>query len=130
MPGDYEVVDGGNTKMKVVVRVRPESEREAGSNTVIRAVDRSVLVFDPKQDNLPHLETGKRRPAIARKPKDLRFAFDRVFDETSTQEEVFEGSTKGKLLELFNHFRLIHSWLNLCSGIPRTTTSISPDTQS
>lgn len=95
MPGDYEVVDGGNSKMKVVVRVRPESEREAGSNVVIRAVDRSVLVFDPKQDNLPHFEAGKRRPVLARKPKDLRFAFDRVFDETSTQEEVFEGSTKG-----------------------------------
>ena len=117
MPGDYEVVDGGNTKMKVVVRVRPESEREAGSNTVIRAVDRSVLVFDPKQDNLPHLEAGKRRPVIARKPKDLWFAFDRMFDETSTQEEVFEGSTKGEVLELFNHFHLIHLQLNMCSGI-------------
>ena len=90
-------------------------------------------MFDPKQDNLPHLEAGKRRPVIARKPKDLRFAFDRVFDETSTQEEVFEGSTKGELLEVFMHlnqFCLIHSRLKLCSGIPRTTTSISPDTQS
>lgn len=96
MPGDYEVVDGGNSKMKVVVRIRPESEREAGSNMVIRAVDGSVLVFDPKQDNLPEFEAGKRRPIIARKPKDLRFAFDRVFDEASTQEEVFESTTKGE----------------------------------
>ena len=108
--------------MKVVVRVRPESEREAGSSTVIRAVDRSVLMFDPKQDNLLHLEAGKWRPVIARKPKDLWFAFDRVFDETSTQEEVFEGSTKGELLEVFMHlnqFCLFHSRLKLCSDIPR-----------
>lgn len=96
MPADYEVVDGGNSKMKVVVRIRPESEREAGSTMVIRAVDGSVLVFDPKQDNHPQFEVRKqRRPVISRKPKDLRFAFDRVFNETSTQDEVFEGTTKG-----------------------------------
>ena len=94
MSGEYEVIDSGNSNMKVVVRVRPKSERETGSDVVVRAVDRSVLVFDPKQDNLP-LFTGKR-PVRARKPKDLRFAFDGVFDETSTQEEVFEGSTKGE----------------------------------
>ena len=87
-------------------------------------------MFDPKQDSLPHLEAGKRRLVIAHKPKDLRFAFDRVFDVTSTQEEVFEGSTKGELLEVFNHFRLIHLRLTVCSGIPQTTTSISSDTHS
>ena len=74
--------------MKVVVRVRPESEREAGSNTVIRAVDRSVLVFDPKQDNLPHLKAGKRRPVIVHKPKDLWFAFDRVFNKHLLKKSV------------------------------------------
>ena len=63
-----------------------------------------MLVFDPKQDNLPHLESGKQRPVIARKPKDLRFVFDHMFDKASTQEEVFEGSTKGELLELFMQF--------------------------
>ena len=33
---------------------------------------------------------GRRlRPLLAKKHKDLRFAFDRVFDETSSQLEVF-----------------------------------------
>lgn len=31
----------------------------------------------------------KLRPLLSKKQKDLRFAFDRVFDETSSQSEVF-----------------------------------------
>lgn len=31
---------------------------------------------------------------MSKKHKDLRFAFDRVFDETSTQVDIFEHTTK------------------------------------
>jgi kinesin family protein 18/19 len=97
---DYEITDTGNTNMKVVVRIRPENDMEIRSNceTVVKALDNHVLVFDPKEDNLPQFDNAdvvrKRRPFLSRKRKDLRFAFDRVFDETTTQREVFENTTK------------------------------------
>ena len=97
---DYKITDNGNTNMKVVVRVRPENDMELRSNceTAVKVLDNHVLVFDPKEDNLPQFEKSdnarKRRPFLSKKHKDLRFAFDRVFDETSTQKEVFENTTK------------------------------------
>ncbi|XP_003387534.1 PREDICTED: kinesin-like protein KIF18A [Amphimedon queenslandica] len=101
---EYEITDTGNTNMRVIVRVRPENESEIRSNceTIIRQLDEHVLVFDPKQDNMPQFEerggagggARKRRPFLSKKHKDLRFAFDRIFDETSSQQEVFETTTK------------------------------------
>lgn len=97
---DYEITDGGNSNMKVVVRVRPENEMEIRSNceTVIKVLDDHVLVFDPKDENMhgfDKYESGKkRRHLLSRKRKDLHFAFDRVFDETSSQNEVFLNTTK------------------------------------
>ena len=101
---EYEITDSGNTNMRVIVRVRPENESEIRSNceTIIRQLDEHVLVFDPKQDNMPQFEerggagggARKRRPFLSKKYKDLRFAFDRIFDETSSQREVFETTTK------------------------------------
>lgn len=45
----YQVTDSGNTSMKVVVRVRPESEPELRSSyqCVVKVLDEHVLVFDP-----------------------------------------------------------------------------------
>lgn len=97
---DCEIIDQGNTSVKVVVRVRPENEAEIKSNfsTVVKVLDSHILVFDPQDDGLPRferVEAGRfRRPMLTRKRRDLRFAFDRVFDETSSQMEVFENTTK------------------------------------
>lgn len=45
----YEVTDTGDSSMKVVVRVRPESEAELRSSCqcVVKVLDEHVLVFDP-----------------------------------------------------------------------------------
>lgn len=98
---DYQITDSGNSNMKVIVRIRPESEIEIRGNceAIIKPLDGHVIIFDPKEDNMPQFEKvdslkRKRRPFLSKKHKDLRFAFDRVFDETSTQHEVFESSTK------------------------------------
>ena len=98
----YQITDTGNSNMKVVVRVRPESEPELQSScqTVVKVLDEHVVVFDAKEDKLPQFERQegrRRRPLLSRKPKDLHFAFDRIFDETSTQLEVFEHTTKSIL---------------------------------
>ena len=100
---EYEITDSGNSTMKVVVRVRPENEAEILSNyqSVVKMLDEHVLVFDPSPDNEPRFrptsgEAGypKRRPILGKKHKDLRFAFDHVFDETATQSDVFKNTTE------------------------------------
>ncbi len=47
--GGYRIIDSGNSSMKVVVRVRPESEAELRSSCqcVVKVLDEHVLVFDP-----------------------------------------------------------------------------------
>lgn len=96
-PSSYEITDSGNSTMKVVVRLRPENEDEIRSNNqaVAKVLDEHVLVFDPSPDNSPTFNVGPRKmPVLGRKHKDLRFAFDKVFDETASQVDVFEHTTK------------------------------------
>ena len=58
----YEVTDSGNSSMKVVVRVRPESEAELRSSCqcVVKVLDEHVLLFDPAAGSIA---TGKDDPA-------------------------------------------------------------------
>ncbi len=97
-PPNYEITDAGNSTMKVVVRLRPENEEEIRSNNmaVAKVLDEHVLVFDPSPDNSPSFNVmpTKRMPVLGRKHKDLRFAFDKVFDETASQMDIFEHTTK------------------------------------
>ncbi|XP_006883837.1 PREDICTED: kinesin-like protein KIF18A [Elephantulus edwardii] len=92
--------------MKVVVRVRPENAKEKadGFHKVVHVVDTHILVFDPKQEEASFLHGKKtlNRDITKRQNKDLKFVFDTVFDETSTQLEVFEHTTKP----------IIHSFLS------------------
>lgn len=94
--------------MKVVVRVRPENTKEkaAGLHKVVHVVDKHILVFDPKQEEI-HFFHGKKitnRDITKRQNKDLKFVFDAVFDETSTQLEVFEHTTKPILQSFLNGY--------------------------
>lgn len=57
----YEVTNLGDSSMKVVVRVRPESEAElrSSSQCVVKVLDEHVLVFDP---------AGNRSDTESKKP--------------------------------------------------------------
>ncbi|KFV89959.1 Kinesin-like KIF18A, partial [Eurypyga helias] len=84
--------------VKVVVRVRPESQKEKDGNfsKVVHVVDQHILVFDPKEEEVSFFH-GKRlthRDINKRVKKDLKFVFDAVFAESSSQLEVFEHTTK------------------------------------
>ncbi|XP_035747079.1 kinesin-like protein KIF18A isoform X2 [Egretta garzetta] len=84
--------------VKVVVRVRPESQKEKDGNfsKVVHVVDQHILVFDPKEEEVSFFH-GKRlahRDINKRAKKDLKFVFDAVFAESSSQLEVFEHTTK------------------------------------
>ncbi len=94
--------DHGNPNLAVVVRytmvrlivfrVRPESQKEAhgGWRRVIKVLDEHVLVFDPAMATM-----NKRGfQSNINKARDHKYAFDRVFDETASQQAVFEVTTK------------------------------------
>ncbi|NXO48442.1 KI18A protein, partial [Aramus guarauna] len=94
--------------VKVVVRVRPESQKEKDGNfsKVVHVVDRHILVFDPKEEEVSFFH-GKRlthRDINKRKKKDLKFVFDAVFAESSSQLEVFEHTTKSVIDGFLNGY--------------------------
>ena len=57
-----------------------------------------MLIFDPKENHISSFgipKVQKRKVRVVN--KDLKFVFDNVFGEDSTQEEIFENTTKGVL---------------------------------
>ncbi|KAK4876973.1 hypothetical protein RN001_009479 [Aquatica leii] len=85
--------------INVVVRVRPLHEKENTSNNrnVIKISNEHTVVFDPKEEDDPFFYHGvqqKNRDIMKRANKNLSFSFDYVFNEDSSNEMVFEGSTK------------------------------------
>uniref|UniRef100_A0A8C2WG71 Kinesin-like protein n=1 Tax=Cyclopterus lumpus TaxID=8103 RepID=A0A8C2WG71_CYCLU len=93
--------------VKVVVRVRPISEREKRENcrNVVQVVDNHMLIFDPKEEDTSCFGSRRIRNNINKKAnKDLKFVFDHVFGENSTQDDIFESTTKGVLDGVMNGF--------------------------
>lgn len=94
--------------VKVVVRVRPENQKEkdSGFRKVLDVVDKYILVFDPKVEEVSFFHGKKRvyRDLNKKQNKDLKFVFDAVFDENSTQLEVFEHTTKTVLDGFLNGY--------------------------
>ncbi|KAI0853488.1 kinesin-domain-containing protein [Daldinia vernicosa] len=119
------VIDPGASSITVAVRVRPFTIREAaqlqrnddntlflgdgslaaapapklkqgGIRSVIKVVDDRCLVFDPPEDN-PIQKFSRSVVPNGKKVKDQVFAFDRIFDENTTQTEVYEATTKNLL---------------------------------
>ncbi|XP_008308225.1 kinesin-like protein KIF18A isoform X1 [Cynoglossus semilaevis] len=95
--------------VKVVVRVRPTNDSELRENcrNVVQVVDNHMLIFDPKEEDLSCFgsKQGVRRHNINKKAnKDLKFVFDHVFGENSTQVDIFENTTKVVLDGVMNGF--------------------------
>ncbi|CAI6089345.1 unnamed protein product [Clonostachys chloroleuca] len=116
---------GGQSSITVAVRVRPFTIREAaqlqrnddgtvflgdgslagapapklhqrGLRNVIKVVDDRCLVFDPPEDN-PVQKFSRSVVPTSKKVKDQVFAFDRVFDDHTSQSDVYEGTTRNLL---------------------------------
>ncbi|KAI9742881.1 MAG: kinesin-like protein Klp5 [Claussenomyces sp. TS43310] len=116
----------GASSISVTVRVRPFTIREAaqltkcddgtvflgdgslagvptpklsskGIHPVIKVVDDKCLVFDPPQDSAVQRFSRTAVSNMGKRVKDQTFAFDRVFDENTTQGDVYEATTKGLL---------------------------------
>ena len=98
---------GQKDKIRVVVRIRPISENEAGTGEQeIISCDQSSLIVEGKQ---------------ARK-----FFFDTVFDPTTNQEEVFNYSGIKRLIN-----SAIDGYISTCfaygqTGSGKTYTMVGP----
>uniref|UniRef100_A0A096LY55 Kinesin-like protein n=1 Tax=Poecilia formosa TaxID=48698 RepID=A0A096LY55_POEFO len=94
--------------VKVVVRVRPTNDNEKRENcrNVVQVVDNHMLIFDPKEEDMSCFgsQRVRNRNINKRANKDLKFVFDHVFDENSTQLDIFENTTKGVLDGVMNGF--------------------------
>uniref|UniRef100_A0A671TTM4 Kinesin-like protein n=1 Tax=Sparus aurata TaxID=8175 RepID=A0A671TTM4_SPAAU len=96
--------------VKVVVRVRPTSDNEKRENcrNVVQVVDNHMLIFDPKEQDISCFGSqrvrNRNRDVNKRANKDLKFVFDQVFSESSTQVDIFENTTKGVLDGVMNGF--------------------------
>uniref|UniRef100_A0A3B4BIS3 Kinesin-like protein n=1 Tax=Periophthalmus magnuspinnatus TaxID=409849 RepID=A0A3B4BIS3_9GOBI len=94
--------------VKVVVRVRPENENEKRENfrNVVQVVDNHMLIFDPKQPDVSCFgsQRVRNRDVNKRPNKDLKFVFDHVFGENSTQVDIFENTTKAIIDGVMNGF--------------------------
>uniref|UniRef100_T1KU84 Kinesin motor domain-containing protein n=1 Tax=Tetranychus urticae TaxID=32264 RepID=T1KU84_TETUR len=94
--------DVGPKNIQVYIRVRPESAKELNSRKVVALVDDQSLIFDPPND--PY--QSKKYKEIGKKSnKDLVFSFDGVFDEHTTNIQIYERAVKSfaqSLLDGFN----------------------------
>jgi hypothetical protein len=103
-------LSGTETPIRVTVRIRPLNEQELcqplGGDYILRVINDHVVTFDPPPESTKHI-SGQRVSAKAsqRRYKDLKYAFDVVLDENSSQQEAYEASTKGlidRVLDGFN----------------------------
>ena len=87
-----------SSNIKVVVRVRPANHHEAETQSavVVKPIDENMLIFDPADDDSQDLfnKVPKRRNMLKRASRDMRFAFDCVFDEETSTKEVFDNTTR------------------------------------
>ncbi|CAL3972357.1 hypothetical protein PZA11_004503 [Diplocarpon coronariae] len=118
--------DPGASSISVAVRVRPFTIQEAaqvtkcddgnlflgegslagapaarlggkGIRPVIKVVDDKCLIFDPPEDHPVHKYGRAAVSNMGKRSKDQTFGFDRVFDDNTTQGEVYESTTRGLL---------------------------------
>lgn len=71
-------------------------------------MDEHIIIFDPLN---PSTKTGGRLngkkttfTSNFHKARDYKYAFDRVFDENSTQQEVYENTTRPLIECVMNGF--------------------------
>ncbi|TVY45969.1 Kinesin-like protein [Lachnellula subtilissima] len=112
-------VDPGASSISVAVRVRPFTIREAAQIT--KYDEGTTFLGDGSLAGVPTPRLGQKgiRPVIkvlddkclsvvsnmGKRVKDQQFAFDRVFDENTTQADVYEATTRGlmdSVLEGYN----------------------------
>nr|XP_033331063.1 kinesin-like protein KIF18A [Megalopta genalis] len=106
---NIQAQSGSQTSIKVIVRVRPQNEREQQANcrNIVKVFDDKMLIFDPKEEENPFFYHGiaqKGRDFLRKQNKELQFIFDKIFNMDSTNSDVFEGSTKDLIASLLDGY--------------------------
>lgn len=69
--------------------------------SLVRHANTSARIFDPEDSSTQ----GRLRPGMGgKRTKDQPFTFDRVFDDNTTQAEVYEATTKNLLDSVFDGY--------------------------
>lgn len=86
---------------------------------IVEAVDEKMVVFDPKkeeEDFFFHGSKQKGRDMLKKQNKNTQYLFDRVFGPESSNEDVFEGSTKNIVTSVLDGYNCSGKFLvTLCS---------------
>ncbi|KTW26769.1 hypothetical protein T552_02770 [Pneumocystis carinii B80] len=64
-----------------------------GLRRIVQVLDERVLIFDPADTN-PMARFQKTLLSAGKRVKEMKYTFDRVFDENATQEMVYENTAK------------------------------------
>ncbi|GLH15145.1 Kinesin-like protein Klp68D [Gryllus bimaculatus] len=100
-------VEKPSSNINVVVRVRPPNDKDSTTRQVVQVLDENCLVFDPKEDEGDFYVGGLKqlnRDMLKKRYKNLEFQFDKVFDQDSNNQEVFEGTTQNLISSLLDGF--------------------------
>ncbi|GAA6047130.1 hypothetical protein JCM3770_006915 [Rhodotorula araucariae] len=98
--------DGTASTSAAPVYSTPQPARGGAGNLrkVLKVLDDRILVFDPPETNAVASFQRQILPMQGKKTKDIRFCFDRVFDEDCGQEEVYDGSAKELVAHVMDGF--------------------------
>uniref|UniRef100_A0A182LX65 Kinesin motor domain-containing protein n=1 Tax=Anopheles culicifacies TaxID=139723 RepID=A0A182LX65_9DIPT len=96
-------------KIRVAVRVRPFNEKELEKNprNIIKVLDKSTLMFDPDEDEDEFFFHGVKqthRDITKRVKKKLTMEYDDVFDNTATNNDVYEVCMKPLVQSVMNGY--------------------------
>ncbi|GAA5908782.1 hypothetical protein JCM8208_006785 [Rhodotorula glutinis] len=98
--------DGTASTSSAPTYTTPQPSRGGAGNLrkVLKVLDDRILVFDPPETNAVASFQRQILPMQGKKTKDIRFCFDRVFDEDCGQEEVYDGSAKALVSHVMDGF--------------------------
>ncbi|XP_052893601.1 kinesin-like protein KIF18A [Anopheles moucheti] len=96
-------------KIRVAVRVRPFNEQELEKNprNIIKVLDKSTLMFDPDEDEDEFFFHGVKqthRDITKRVKKKLTMEYDDVFDNTATNNDIYEVCMKPLVQSVMNGY--------------------------
>ncbi|PLN86248.1 kinesin-domain-containing protein [Aspergillus taichungensis] len=69
---------------------------QKGIRSIVKVIDDRCLVFDPPEDN-PVQKFSRSVVPNGKRVKDQTFAFDRIFDQSASQGEVYESTSRNLL---------------------------------
>ncbi|PWZ00726.1 kinesin-domain-containing protein [Testicularia cyperi] len=97
---------GGSPDKQILAAVNATASlRTRFIRPIVKPMDQKVLVFDPPDTNpLTRLYSGNSLAYGSKRNKDVRYAFDRIFDATASQHDVFQETCKPLLDGVLNGY--------------------------